>query len=115
MPGVKHAVVYGVSVPGQDGRAGMAAITPREGVDVEGLYKHLTALLPSYARPVFLRLQAEAETTGTLKYRKVDLIAAGFDPMNTTDPLFVADHERQTYAPITPELFRTIVAGGVRL
>ena len=38
MPGVKHAIVYGVSVPGSDGRAGMAAITPRDGVDVGALY-----------------------------------------------------------------------------
>jgi fatty-acyl-CoA synthase len=115
MPGVKHAVVYGVAVPGHEGRAGMAAITPREGVDVEGLYRHLAERLPTYARPIFLRLQPDAETTGTLKYRKVDLAAAGFDPMKTSDPLFVADSERNTYAPITPELFRTIVAGGVRL
>jgi hypothetical protein len=35
--------------------------------------------------------------------------------MKTSDPLFVADSERNTYAPITPGLFRTIVAGGVRL
>jgi fatty-acyl-CoA synthase len=115
MPGVKHAVVYGVAVPGHEGRAGMAAITPREGVDVEGLYRHLAERLPTYARPIFLRLQPDAETTGTLKYRKVDLAAAGFDPMKTSDPLFVADSERNTYAPITPELFRTMVAGGVRL
>jgi fatty-acyl-CoA synthase len=115
MPGVKHAVVSGVAVPGHEGRAGMAAITPREGVDVEGLYRHLAERLPTYARPIFLRLQPDAETTGTLKYRKVDLAAAGFDPMKTSDPLFVADSERNTYAPITPELFRTIVAGGVRL
>jgi fatty-acyl-CoA synthase len=115
MPGVKHAIVYGVTVPGQDGRAGMAAVTPRDGVDVAKLYQHLTERLPSYARPVFLRLQGEVETTGTLKYRKVDLVKEGFDPMNTNDPLFVVDADRKTYAPIDAEVLRRIVSGAMRL
>jgi fatty-acyl-CoA synthase len=113
-PGVKHAIVYGVAVPGNDGRAGMAAITPN-GVDLHGLYVHLAASLPAYARPVFLRFQGEAETTGTLKYRKVDLVKDGFDPMNTKDPLFVADPEQKTYVPIDLEMLRKIVGGGMRL
>ncbi len=115
MPGVKHAIVYGVAVPGQDGRAGMASVTPKDGVDVEKLYKHLAQNLPAYARPVFLRLQGEVETTGTLKYRKVDLVKDGFDPMNTSDPLFVIDPAHETYAPIDMAMFRRIVGGGIRL
>jgi fatty-acyl-CoA synthase len=71
--------------------------------------------LPAYARPVFLRMQGEVDTTGTLKYRKVELVAAGFDPMNTRDPLFVIDHEAKSYTPITPDIHRAIVAGGVRV
>lgn len=115
LPGVKHAIVYGVSVPGYDGRAGMAAITPQEGIDVAKLYRHLSEHLPAYARPVFLRLQAEVETTGTFKYRKVDLVKDGFDPMNTSDPLFVADHAHETYAPIDAAMHRRIVSDGQRL
>ncbi|HVY90470.1 MAG TPA: long-chain-acyl-CoA synthetase [Hyphomonadaceae bacterium] len=115
MAGVKHAVVYGVTVPGYDGRAGMAAITPRDGVDVQALYAHLSALLPGYARPVFLRLQGEVETTGTLKYRKVDLVNEGFDPMKIKDPLFVIDNDRKTYVPIDFEMFRKVDNGAVRL
>ena len=53
MPGVKHAIVYGVAVPGHDGRVGMAALTPRDGIDLVGLYAHLVAQLPAYARPTF--------------------------------------------------------------
>lgn len=115
LPGVTHAVVYGVQVAEQDGRAGMAAISPREGVDLKALHAHMATHLPSYARPVFVRFQAEAETTGTLKYRKVDLVKDGFDPMNTPDALFVADNERQTYVPITADVYRDIVSGKVRL
>lgn len=115
MPGVTHAIVYGVAVPGQDGRAGMAAITPKDSVDLKALHRHLASNLPAYARPVFLRFQDEAETTGTLKYRKVDLVREGFDPMKTSDPLFVADAERSTYVPITVDLLRDIVSGKMRL
>jgi fatty-acyl-CoA synthase len=115
MPGVKHAIVYGVAVPGQDGRAGMAAITPKEGVDLAALYAHLVSHLPAYARPVFLRFQDEVETTGTLKYRKVDLVREGFDPMNSSDPLFVVDNEHKSYLPITADVVRDIVSGKVRL
>jgi fatty-acyl-CoA synthase len=102
-------------VAGQDGRAGMAAITPKTGIDLKLLYAHLAASLPAYARPVFLRFQDDVEITGTLKVRKVDLVKDGFDPMNITDPLFVVDNEARSYKPITPEVFRGIIAGGMRL
>ncbi len=115
MPGVKHAIVYGVAVPGQDGRAGMAAITPKEGVDLAALYAHLTSNLPAYARPAFVRFQDEVETTGTLKYRKVDLVKEGFDPMNTSDPLFVADVANKSYSPITADVLRDVLSGKMRL
>ncbi len=115
MPGVKHAIVYGVAVPGQEGRAGMAAITPKEGVDLKALHAHLAENLPAYARPVFLRFQDEVETTGTLKYRKVDLVKEGFDPANTTDPLFVVDNAAQSYRPVTIEVVAQIRSGAMRL
>jgi len=114
-PGVTQAIVYGVAVPGQDGRAGMAAITPKHGVDVAALYAHLARHLPAYARPAFLRFQDDVEVTGTLKVRKVDLVRDGFDPMTTSDPLLVADNEAQTYRPISQEVLRDIVSGKLRL
>lgn len=115
MPGVTHAIVYGVAVPGQDGRAGMAAITPKQGIDPAALYAHMSKHLPAYARPVFLRFQDDVEITGTLKVRKVDLVKDGFDPTHTTDPLFVVDNDHHTYRQIDLELMRQIVSGGIRL
>ena len=78
--GVKDANVYGVEIPGADGRAGMAALTTGKGFSIEALATHVTAALPPYAQPVFIRIQQEIETTGTFKYRKVDLVEQGFDP-----------------------------------
>ena len=50
-----------------------------------------------------------------MKYRKVDLVKDGFDPMNTSDGLFVTDNDAGTYRPITPDVHRDIVSGKIRL
>lgn len=44
---------------GLEGRAGMAAITPREGrrFDTAAFYQHVAKFLPNYARPRFIRVQ----------------------------------------------------------
>ncbi|UQE74059.1 long-chain-acyl-CoA synthetase [Gordonia sp. PP30] len=72
---IEQAVVYGVEVPGCDGRAGMAALTLREGVtlDAAALAAHLYAELPGYAVPLFLRMVQKIEATTTFKNRKVEL------------------------------------------
>jgi fatty-acyl-CoA synthase len=113
-PGVAHAVVYGVHVPGQEGRAGMAAITRDGPIDLKALYAHLARALPGYARPIFVRFQPEVETTGTLKYRKVDLVNEGFDAAKTSDPLFIADNETQTYTPLEGALLAAVMNGTAR-
>ncbi|XP_043106913.1 long-chain fatty acid transport protein 6 isoform X2 [Puntigrus tetrazona] len=53
--------VYGVSVPGYEGRAGMAAVVLKDdqGLDGDRLYSHLTHSLPPYAWPWFLRVQVQ--------------------------------------------------------
>jgi acyl-CoA synthetase (AMP-forming)/AMP-acid ligase II len=61
----REVVVYGVEVPGQEGRAGMAAIldTPNN-IDVVQLSKIVASNLPSYERPVFVRLVRQLDHTG---------------------------------------------------
>src|SRR3984885_6920656 len=79
-PGVMEGVVYGVSVPGTDGRAGMAALVVTGEFNIEAFRAAVAARLPAYARPVFLRLLPALEATGTFKPRKQELVAAGLDP-----------------------------------
>jgi acyl-CoA synthetase (AMP-forming)/AMP-acid ligase II len=113
--GVQHAVVYGVQVPGADGRAGMAALSLAGGIDAfdgTALAAHLRAALPAYAVPLFLRLQPEPETTGTFKYRKVELKREGFDPSRVDEPLFWL--EGDAYRPLTAEDYAAIAAGTIR-
>jgi fatty-acyl-CoA synthase len=89
-PSVEGAVVYGVTVPGADGRAGMAAVKLREGesFDGAGLAKHLFGELPAYAMPLFIRLVDQIETTSTFKSRKVELQDEAYDASRVSDPLF---------------------------
>src|SRR5262249_37924460 len=51
-PGVRDACVYGVAIPGCEGRAGMATIVADRGLDLAALHAHLVDRLPEYARPV---------------------------------------------------------------
>ncbi len=114
-PGVKEANVYGVQVGGADGRAGMAALTTLPGLNLDELGAHLRKELPPFARPLFVRLQPEIETTGTFKYRKIDLVREGFDPTIVRDPLYFDDPASGRFTPVTPELHAALISGAVRL
>jgi solute carrier family 27 fatty acid transporter 1/4 len=77
----QDTIVYGVEVPGNEGRAGMAAIVePSGGLDLTSFLTSIQKRLPSYARPLFLRLVAQLDITGTFKMKKTDLQKEGFNP-----------------------------------
>ncbi|BDV33787.1 long-chain-acyl-CoA synthetase [Methylocystis iwaonis] len=114
-PGVIDVTVYGVEVPRRDGRAGMAAIVANESFDIAGLYAHLSAQLPAYARPLFLRLSHGLQVTETFKHRKGALAAEGFDPRKIGAPVFFASSERSIYAALDLALYEKILAGAVPL
>ncbi len=113
--GVSEALVYGVTVPHQDGRAGMAALVTDVTFDPAVLATHLETALPDYARPVFLRLTPALAKTGTFKPRKTELVTEGFDPAAAGgDRLLVRDREHG-YVELTPALHDRIGAGDIRL
>ena len=114
---IEHGAVYGVNVPGCDGRAGMAAITLKAGHSLDGaaLATHLAATLPAYAVPLFIRVQAAQETTGTFKYRKVELKQEGFDPDRISEPLFVLADRARGYEPLTAAVHQQIQNKSIKL
>ncbi|MGJ0508573.1 MAG: long-chain-acyl-CoA synthetase [Methylocystis sp.] len=114
-PGVCDLAVYGVEIPGCDGRAGMAAIVADAAFDLAGLYPHLAARLPAYARPVFLRLAPELKSTETFKYRKQELAGEGFDPRRVLDPVFFASSKGSIYTALDLALYEQIIGGAVAL
>jgi fatty-acyl-CoA synthase len=114
-PGITEANVYGVEVPGGEGKAGMAALVTAKDFDLDRLAQHLEANLPFYARPVFLRFMPEIETTSTFKQRKIELQKQGFDPREIADPMYVREAASGHYAPLTPSLYDDICKGRVKL
>jgi fatty-acyl-CoA synthase len=114
-PGVLDGVVYGVPVPGTDGRAGMAALIVGPDFDLAALREHLTRRLPGYARPLFLRLLPRLESTATFKPIKRELARAGFDPAQVSDPLFFDSRARQAFVPLDQALYAAITAGAERI
>jgi fatty-acyl-CoA synthase len=114
-PGVRDANVYGVAVPGYEGRAGMAALVVEDGIDLDALSRHVAAQLPPFARPLFLRLQEKPTVTMTFKQKKIELVKEGFDPAAVPDPLYFNDPKAGTFSPLDAELHERICAGKVRL
>ena len=110
---IAEAVVYGVEIPNTNGRAGMAAITLVDGeelneADLSAMVNVFKKCLPSYAIPVFLRVQAKVETTGTFKYQKNKLKEDAFNPAKTSGRLLVLLPGATAYCDVNAEIFNNI-------
>jgi fatty-acyl-CoA synthase len=114
-PGVRQANVYGVSIPGAEGRAGMAALVTEAELDLPAFRAHLAGSLPAYARPLFLRICSDMDVTGTFKYPKTELVQQGYDPAATADVLYFNHPDLQAFVRLDQELYGRIQAGEVRL
>uniref|UniRef100_A0A0N5B621 Very long-chain fatty acid transport protein n=1 Tax=Strongyloides papillosus TaxID=174720 RepID=A0A0N5B621_STREA len=113
---VQDASVYGVEIPGKEGRAGMAGLTLVDGVNIPQFLKEvgekLIESLPSYAVPVFLRICKEVEQTGTFKLKKTELKKEGFDLEKCNgDPIYYMDWSTKSYTLLTPEMQKNIETG----
>ena len=115
VPGVQEVNVYGVQVGKLDGRAGMASLVVDPSFNIDDLAGFVDRELPAYARPLFVRLQPHIETTGTFKYRKMDLVEEGFDPARVKDPLYFRSPDKGGYAKVTKAGYDKIVSGGFKL
>jgi len=112
--GVKEAIVYGVEVGDQDGRAGMAGLVVGPDFDLQRLHAQVEASLPSYAQPLFVRILPEIDTTGTFKYRKLDLVAEGFNPAELKGAVYYK-HPTKGYVKLTRPSYSKIVSDEMRL
>ncbi|HSG89391.1 MAG TPA: long-chain-acyl-CoA synthetase [Pseudomonadales bacterium] len=118
-PQVHTANVYGVEIPGTDGRAGMAAVafdpaqvSGPEDVDWGGLADHVCARLPSYARPVFIRVERDPETTTTFKLMKKELKEAAFHPDRTDgEAIYVMKPGSDRYVRMDDDFYAQIMDG----
>uniref|UniRef100_A0A8C7MQ43 Very long-chain fatty acid transport protein n=1 Tax=Oncorhynchus kisutch TaxID=8019 RepID=A0A8C7MQ43_ONCKI len=114
--GQADVAVYGVSVPDVEGKAGMAAIADPTGTfDCDAFLREVQQALPPYARPVFLRISPQVDTTGTFKIQKTRLQREGYDPRLSTDQIYFLNSRAGRYEAVNEELHSAIVEGRMAL
>jgi fatty-acyl-CoA synthase len=114
-PDVLEAVVYGVTIPGTEGRAGMAAIVPGDNFDLGRFRDYLVERLPEYARPLFVRILAAIDLTGTFKWKKQDLSRESYDPGAVTDTIYFNDSSQPRLVKVDAAVYQRICSGKQRI
>jgi len=92
-----------------------AILVVEDELDLTELREHLMSCLPSYARPMFLRIQNDAEVTGTFKYSKSESIRRGYDPVATTDFIYFDNQESEAFIRLDKKLYDLIQIGRIRV
>jgi len=139
-PGLEEVCVFGVSVPGYEGKAGMAVvqlssdeskgeqgkgeapknagglITPQNlELDPKELYKHLHRHLAGYQQPLFVRVSTSLSMTGTFKHRKADMAKQGYDPTTAAGEALLWRNDRATtFQPLDARTYHAIKNAGMR-
>uniref|UniRef100_A0A672QNF2 long-chain-fatty-acid--CoA ligase n=1 Tax=Sinocyclocheilus grahami TaxID=75366 RepID=A0A672QNF2_SINGR len=114
--GQTDVAVFGVNVPGVEGKAGMAAIADSTGnFNCNSFLKEVQHALPPYARPIFLRISPCVDTTGTFKIQKTRLQREGYDPRLTTDQIYFLNSRVGRYELVTEELYNAFEDGSISL
>lgn len=111
--GVVDALAYGVSLPGVEGKAGMAALVVGKEFTLSGLHAHLADRLPSYARPLFVRICSSLDATSTFRLRKTDYALQGYE--FASDPIWFFDADIGDYVPCDAHLAQKIKTQSVKL
>ncbi|CAF3381809.1 unnamed protein product [Rotaria sp. Silwood1] len=105
-------IVFGVVVPGFDGKAGMAVMLddPSVSIDLNTLVNELKRQgLPQYARPCFIRLTKNIELTGTFKVKKTTFQEEAYDLNRINEPIYYLNPQKQNYELLTPEIYELIL------
>lgn len=131
---------------GVEGKAGMAAIAHTGGIlDLDEFLSAVQKALPSYARPIFLRLMPSVDTTGeatheelnmfqkelkckcfgfffffhllsgTFKIQKMRLQKESFKPQQMKEEIYFLNSRAGRYEVVTEELYKKIMEGEVSL
>ena len=94
----------------------MAAILdPNRVIDLVALAQGMAKVLPTYSRPLFIRIVSSIDLTGTYKLRKVDYQKEGFDIARVQDAIYMMDSASQLYVRYTHELQEKLISGKIRV
>ncbi len=112
-PGVASSAVYGITMPGSDGKAGMASVVrdDKTPLDISKLAGHLKTSLPKYAVPLFVRFVPDFEWTATHKIKKTNLKNQGYDMSQVKEDIYVLLPGSEGYVALNNEIYQNIMAG----
>jgi fatty-acyl-CoA synthase len=88
---------------------------PGENFDIGRFRDYLVGHLPEYARPLFLRILAAMDLTGTFKWKKQDLSRESYDPGAVTDSIYFHDSARQAFVKVDAAAYESIRSGKLRI
>ncbi|MGD0857618.1 MAG: long-chain-acyl-CoA synthetase [Dehalococcoidia bacterium] len=118
-PQIYMSAVYGINIPGTEGRAGMATImllnTKPEEFDFRGLAEILKKELADFAVPRFIRIKDELEQTPSMKFKKGQLKQESYDIEKISDPVYVLLPGAAEYIPLTAAIRKQIDEGTYKL
>lgn len=87
---------------------------PENKLDLDNLANEIKESLPTYARPIFIRISTNLDMTGTFKIRKVDVQREGFDIHKIKDPIYLMQRDG-SYKRMTEDDYAMIQQGSLRL
>lgn len=110
---IEDATVYGVKIPGHEGRCGMAAMIFIEGetMDWKRFLTYINSRMPEHARPVFIRICSSVDYGDGLEQANQELKQDGFDLTRVKEPIFFLHPQKEAYIPMTRELYQEIMEG----
>lgn len=111
--------IYGVELPNTEGRAGMASIcfnreivSNTKQIDWQSFSNYINTELPVFARPVFIRVQHNVDTTGTHKLMKNHLKEQAYHLDQVEgDKIFVLKPRSDQYQELDTDFYQKIISG----
>jgi len=112
-PDVESIQVVGVELPKHEGRACMAVVQLRSGIEILD-FDSFTSIskknLPKYAQPLFVRLIKQVDMTGTFKPSKTTYKKQGIS-VECKDPIYYMNAKTNKFERLTDET-RTLIENG---
>jgi citronellyl-CoA synthetase len=110
---VEISNVYGVDIPGAEGKAGMAAITltPGQQFSAAEFTEFVDRELPAFARPVFVRIEQQQDTTGTFKLFKGKLKQQAYQLDQVDEPIYVRQPKSKQYELLDHGFYEQLING----
>lgn len=110
---IEDACVYGVKIPGHEGRCGMAALRFMEGetMDWKRFLSYINSRMPEHARPIFIRVCKHLDHIDSLEEIKRQLQQEAFDISRIGDPIFLWHPQKEAYISMTQDIYNDIIAG----